>query len=113
MRTLCYRTMILTAVNVYETLAIAALAVHLLWILWVIFGWLVTRNRPLLRCFHILSLIYSIVIEIVPWPCPLTIAEQWFQGRAGIRPYHESFLVHYLEALVYPSVSQTLLTWVA
>ncbi|MFQ5737730.1 MAG: DUF2784 family protein [Acidobacteriota bacterium] len=43
----------------------------------------------------------------------MTIAERWFHGRAGIQPYQESFLVHYLEALVYPNVSQTLLTWCA
>ncbi len=105
------RAEIRTAVNLYRLLAVAALTVHLVWILWVICGWLVTRNRPLLRWFHILTLIYSIVIEIGPWPCPLTIAEQWLQHQAGIQPYHEPFLVHYLEALVYPNVSQTLLTW--
>jgi len=98
-------------VNLYRILSVAALTVHLVWILWVICGWLVTRNRPLLRWFHILSLIYSIVIEIGPWPCPLTMAEQWLQQGAGTRPYHEPFLVRYLEALVYPNVPQTVVTW--
>ncbi len=99
--------------NIYQALAVAALTLHLVWILWVILGWLVTRNRPWLRWFHLLSLVYSVLIEILLWPCPLTFAEQWFQARAGVRPYQESFLLHYLEALVYPSVSQTLLTWCA
>ncbi len=98
----------------YQTLAVTVLALHLLWIIWIIAGCLVTRNRHLLRWLHILSLIYSILIETLPWPpCPLTIAEQWLEGRAGIRPYHEPFLVHYLQALVYPEVSQTLLMWSA
>ena len=70
-----------------------------------------TRHRPLLGAFHILSLIYGIVIEIAPWPCPLTLAEQWLQGKAGITPYTQSFLGHYLEALVYWDVSQDLLVW--
>ena len=64
------------APNLFQSLAVVALALHLLWIVWVIFGCLVTRNRPLLRWFHILSLLYGILIEIGPWPCPLTIAEQ-------------------------------------
>lgn len=72
-----------------------------------------TRNRPLLRWSHILSLVYSMLIEIFLWPCPLTIAEQWLQARAGTQPYQESFLAHHLEALVYPNISQTLLTWCA
>jgi Protein of Unknown function (DUF2784) len=93
----------------WEILAEGVLAIHLLWIIWVILGWLVTPRRPWLRWSHIGSLIYGILIEILGPPCPLTIAEQWLEGRAGIQPYHEPFLVHYLEAIVYPNVSQTLL----
>ena len=97
--------------NVYQALAVAALLLHLAWILWVLLGWLVTRNRPWLRWFHIVSLVYGIFIEIGPWPCPLTIAEQWFQTRAGIQPYRRPFLIHYLEMVVYPNVSPALVTW--
>lgn len=93
----------------YGLLAGVVLAVHLLWILWVIFGALLTRHRPLLSGFHIISLAYGIVIEVAPWPCPLTLAEDWLRGKAGMTLYNESFLVHYLEALVYPDVPQVLL----
>ena len=93
----------------YGALAGAVLAAHLMWILWVILGALLTRQRPILGGFHIVSLVYGIVIEVSPWPCPLTLLEQWLQGRAGVTPYTESFLVHYLESLVYPDVSQRLL----
>ncbi len=96
--------------NVYRFLAVMLLAVHLGWILWVILGWTVTRNRPLLRWVHILSLVYSILIENLPWPCPLTVGEMRLQQLAGIQPYHEPFLVHYLDAIIYPNISQTLLT---
>jgi len=100
-------------VHPYEILEDVVLAVHLVWILWVILGSLLTCHRALLRWFHIISLIYGIVIEVEPWPCPLTLAEQWLQGKAGITPYSESFLVHYLEAVVYPDVPQGLLVWCA
>ena len=99
--------------SVYHLLAVAVLTVHLGWIVWVIFGWLLTRNRPVLRWFHILSLIYSILIENLPWPCPLTVAETRFEELAGIQPYREPFLVHYLQELIYPNVSQALLAWCA
>lgn len=90
------------------------LVVHLVWILWVILGLLLASKRPWLRALHILSLVYSIAIELLPWPpCPLTIAEQSLESRAGIQPYHEPFLVHYLEALIYPDISQDLLVWSA
>lgn len=89
----------------YHAMAVAVLTLHLLWILWVICGALLTRHRRVLRWLHIISLVYSILIEALPWPpCPLTLLEGWLEARAGITPYQGSFLVHYLEAIVYPDV---------
>jgi hypothetical protein len=96
--------------KIYQTLTVAVLAVHFLWILWAIFGVLLTRRKRVLRVLHIGTLVYSILIEVLPWPpCPLTVLEQWLEDRAGIVSYHEPFLVHYLEALVYPNVPVELL----
>ena len=92
-------------------LAELVLLIHLLWILWVILGWIVTRNRPLLRWVHIGSLLWGILTEVGPWPCPLTIVEQWLQHRAGPPSYQGSFLIHYLEIVIYPEVSPELLAW--
>jgi hypothetical protein len=97
--------------NFYRILVLAALLLHLLWLVWVMFGWLVTRRRPLLRWLHIASLVYGILITVGPWPCPLTRAEQHFQVRAGLDGYEESFLEHYLERLVYPELPLEWLTW--
>jgi hypothetical protein len=99
------------AQNFYHGLAVATVAAHLVFIGWVIFGCLLTHNRRLLTWFHILSLVYGVAIEAGPWPCPLTILEQWFQRQAGITPYTESFLIHYLEEVVYPDVPQDVLVW--
>ena len=85
----------------------ATLFVHLLWIIWVIFGAFFTRGRPRLTWFHIGSLIYGVVIDAGPWECPLTALEQYLESRAGITPYRGGFIVHYLDALVYPDVPQT------
>ena len=63
----------------------------------------------LLRTLHIVSLIYAIVIELVPWlPCPLTVAETWLEARAGIEPAHGPFLVRVLDAVVYPDLPEWL-----
>jgi hypothetical protein len=94
-------------------LASVVLAVHLIWIVWVIFGWLIACNRPLLRWLHLGSLLYGIFIEIAPWPCPLTVLEQWLESQPSGTAYREPFLVHYLEALVYPDVPERVLVPVA
>jgi Protein of Unknown function (DUF2784) len=84
---------------------VIVLFLHLLWCAWVLLGWAVTRYRHLLRTLHIASLIYAIVIELVPWPpCPLTVAEEWLETRAGIEPAKGPFLVRVLDAVVYPDL---------
>jgi hypothetical protein len=68
-----------------------------------------TRGRRLLRTLHIASLAYAIVIELVPWPpCPLTVAESWLEARAGIEPARGPFLLHILDAVVYPNLPEWL-----
>jgi len=97
-------------VNFYQTLAIAALLLHLLWLAWVVLGGLVTRRRPLVRWLHIGSVIYGILIEVFRWPCPLTLVEVEFARRAGQVTYREPFLVHYLESIVYPNLPEAVVT---
>src|SRR5579864_2651144 len=43
--------------DVYIALAAGVLFLHILFILWVVFGALLTRSRPWLRWFHIASLV--------------------------------------------------------
>jgi hypothetical protein len=94
-----------------ETAATIVLALHLAWILWVIFGALWTRGRPLLTAFHLISIIWGIIVETAPVLCPLTIAEQMFESKAGISPYHGGFLVNYLDQIVYPNMPEPLLVY--
>lgn len=91
--------------GVYTALATGALFLHILFILWVALGGFLGRSRPLLRALHIAALIWGILTEILPWPCPLTILENWLESMAGVQPYQGGFLLHYLDAIVYPNIS--------
>ena len=99
-----------TAPNLYSALATAVLLLHALFIVWVVFGASLTRSRPILRWLHIVSLIWGILTELLPWPCPLTLLEIWLEKKAGVEPYQGGFLLHYLDKLVYPDISATVLT---
>jgi hypothetical protein len=90
--------------------AILAVAFHLIWLALAIFGALWTRGRPVWTAVHILALLWGIATEIGPWPCPLTLAEQFFENQAGWYAYQGSFLLHYLDAIVYPDLPGWLLT---
>jgi hypothetical protein len=96
--------------SLYSALAIFVLLLHALFILWVMFGALLTRSRPVLRWLHIASLVWGILTELLPWPCPLTLLENWLEGQAGVEPYQGGFVLHYLDKLVYPDISATILT---
>ncbi len=86
------------------------LAVHLLWLGLVILGALWTRGRPVWSALHILALVWGILAEVGPWPCPLTLAEQYFQARIGASSYQGGFLLHYLDAIVYPNLPAWVVT---
>ncbi|HEY3937005.1 MAG TPA: DUF2784 domain-containing protein [Bryobacteraceae bacterium] len=90
-------------------LATLVLTIHLAWILWVVLGALWTRGRTVLATFHVLSLGWGIIVELSPLPCPLTLAEQFFEDRAG-GAYEGGFLLHWLDRLVYPAIPDAVLT---
>ena len=98
------------ASSLYSALAICILLLHALFILWVVFGALLTRSCPVLRWLHIASLVWGILTELLPWPCPLTVLENWLEASAGVQPYQGGFLLHYLDKLVYPDISASVLT---
>src|SRR5580704_8508176 len=104
---------VLLASNFYSALATTVLFLHGLFIFWVIFGALLVRSRPILRWLHIASLVWGILTELLPWPCPLTLVENWLEGNAGVEPDHGGSLLRYLDKLVYPDISPTTLTTAA
>ncbi len=104
-----------------QILAPLVVAIHLAWILWVIAGALWTRGRPWLTAFHIASLLWGILVETLPIDCPLTLAEQALEASihapsasihlpsASAHLLSGGFLLHALDALVYPNVPLALL----
>jgi len=94
-------------------LATLVLFVHLLWLALVIFGAFFTRGRPVWTTLHVVALVWGVAVEVTPWPCPLTLAENYFESRAAVTPYRGGFLLHYLDAIVYPNLPGWLVTVVA
>lgn len=75
---------------------------------WIVLGWTVTLRGPILRVLHILSILYAIVVELIPWPlCPLTRAENWLEMRAGTQPAQGPFLVCLFDS--YPNLPDWLI----
>lgn len=91
-------------------LAIAVVAIHAIWLLFVIFGAIWTRGRPFWSALHVAALVWGVIVEVGPWSCPLTVAESYFEASAGAVAYASASLLHFFDNLVYPDLPGWVLT---
>jgi hypothetical protein len=97
------------AAGLYRAVAASVLSLHAAYIAWVIFGAFFTRDRPQFAALHVATLMYSVIIEILGFWCPLTTFETWLEACGGVSAYRGPFLLHYLDAVVYPNIPPNLL----
>jgi hypothetical protein len=95
--------------GLYRAMAASVLSLHAAYIDWVIFGAFFTRGRPRLAALHVATLVYGVIIEVFGFWCPLTALETWLEVCSGVSAYRGSFLLHYLDAVVYPNIPPNLL----
>ena len=85
-----------------RTLAELVLAVHALFIVFVVLGGLLAlRWRPVIW-LHLPAVAWAFLLELFGWLCPLTPLEQSLRQATDDAAYSGSFLEHYLVLLVYP-----------
>jgi len=94
--------------RLYGAMAACVLSLHAAYITWFIFGAFFTRGRPRLAALHVATLVYGLIVEIFDFWCPLTALENWLEVRGGVSTYRGPFLLHYLDALVYPNIPTNL-----
>jgi hypothetical protein len=97
------------APGLYRAIATSVVSLDAAYIAWVIFGAFFTRGRPRLAALHVVTLVYGVIIEIFGFWCPLTAFETWLEVRGGVSAYRGPFLLHYLDAVVYPNIPPNLL----
>lgn len=88
---------------IYSLTADLLLALHLLYIIFVILGGLLILKKRWLIRFHLPAVTWAILIEYNNWLCPLTPWEQKLRLAAGQTGYSGSFVEHYLTPLLYPA----------
>lgn len=100
----------------HKIFADAIIVAHFLYILFMLLGFLLTGyalffrekffDRWLFRSLHLLGIFYVASLSILGKYCPLTILENELRLRYEVSAvYSGSFIVHYLEKLVYPDVN--------
>ncbi len=85
-----------------KVLADAVLFSHFLFILFALFGGLLVLYRRWFLWLHMPVVLWSAVVNLAGWICPLTPLENSFRAAAGQAGYKGGFIEHYIGSLVYP-----------
>jgi hypothetical protein len=85
-------------------IAATAIAIlHLLLILFVLFGGLLVLRWPRLMWAHLPIAAWGVLVEFCSWYCPLTKWENYLLRQAGRAGYDTGFVAHYIMPVIYPA----------
>ena len=87
----------------YRLAADGVLMLHLGFILFAVLGAALAARWRWLPYVHLPAAIWGVFVELSDRVCPLTYLENHFRLLAGQSGYTESFLEHYVLAIVYPA----------
>jgi hypothetical protein len=86
----------------YKLLADITVLLHLLWIVFLVFGAFLGKRNRVVRILHLGGLVFALVLNVFGWYCPLTHIELWARLRHDPSlAYTGSFIIHYAEELIY------------
>jgi hypothetical protein len=91
----------------YGRLADAVVLFHFLWILFIILGGWWGRRYRRIGQIHVAALSFALLVEGFDWYCPLTHLEVWLRGKGAQAGYHDSFITHYLNKVIYLDLPHT------
>ena len=86
----------------YRLLADLVVVLHLAFVLFVLFGGLLTWWKPRIAWVHVPAAAWGAVVEFSGWLCPLTPLEQWLRLEAGDSAYRSDFIGQYILPVLYP-----------
>ena len=87
----------------YRLAAETVLLLHLAFIVFVIAGATGAARWSWLPLIHLPAAAWGVFVELTGRVCPLTTAENYLRLKAGEAGYSESFIEHYLLAIIYPA----------
>ncbi|HMF99855.1 MAG TPA: DUF2784 domain-containing protein [Gemmatimonadaceae bacterium] len=88
---------------IYRALADLILALHLVFVLFVVLGGLLVLRWPRIAWLHIPAAIWGVLIEYTGRICPLTPLENSLRTRGGAAGYSGGFIEHYIQPVLYPA----------
>lgn len=87
----------------FRLAADAVLIVHLAFILFALLGAAIAVRWRWIPVVHLPVAAWGFFVELTGRICPLTCLENHLRIKAGLSGYTESFVEHYLLAVIYPA----------
>jgi hypothetical protein len=78
------------------------LMIHFAFIVFALFGGFLVIYRKWAAWVHLPAVLWSALVNLASWICPLTPLENWFRAKAGQAGYPGGFIDHYIAPLIYP-----------
>jgi uncharacterized protein DUF2784 len=97
---------------VFRIVADATVVLHLIFVLFVVFGGVLVACWRGLAWAHVPAAIWGAWVEFAGWPCPLTPLENWLRQQGGGLTYRTSFVEHYLLPIIYPPSLSREVQWI-
>ena len=86
----------------FSTLAAIVVVAHLLFVLFVVAGGVLTLRWPRVAWVHVPAAAWGAFIELSGGICPLTPLESALRRRAGLEAYAGDFIANYVFPFLYP-----------
>ena len=86
----------------YRLGADLVLLAHFLFAAFAVFGGLLLLDNVHWAWLHLPAVLWSSLVNLMGWTCPLTPVEQKLRARAGQAGYAGGFIQHYVGRAVYP-----------
>jgi hypothetical protein len=86
-----------------RALADAIVALHALFVIFVLAGGSLVVWRPRIAFLHLPAAVWAAWVEFTGTTCPLTPLENHWRGVAGGAGYQGGFVEHYLLPVLYPA----------
>jgi hypothetical protein len=87
----------------YRIGADIVVVVHLLFLGFVVGGAFLTWRWPRIIWVHMPVIVYSAIVVIASFTCPLTVLEKYLRQHGGEDSYTSGFIVHYLVPVINPT----------
>lgn len=88
---------------IFKLAAEAVLLSHLAFIVFALLGAAIAARWRWIIFVHLPAAGWGFFVELTGRICPLTYLENYLRTKAGLSGYTESFIEHYMLAIIYPA----------